>query len=116
MKKQQTPVVLIALLVVFGGTMIAMRQRPTDAAPSEGPVKTDVTGEAREAVSAKDLSATLKKQTSPKQTAIADPTGEAPVSTEAAILLPDYGDYKPIQNTTAATNQWYKGGSTKEQN
>ena len=94
--------------------MLAMRQRPTDA-PPELANKENVTGDAREGVTAKDLSAKLKGATTPKSVAMLDPK-EQEAKSEPAILLPDYSDYKPTQNTTAPTNQWYKGGVTKESN
>ncbi len=115
MKKQQTPVVLIALLVVFGGAMIAMRQRPAAAAPTDPSTGKGVTGETREGVTSKDLAKTMKQQAAPKSAAMLAPD-EVEARSEPAILLPDTEEYIPTPNSTSTTAQWFKGSQKKDSN
>lgn len=115
MKKQQTPVVLIALLVVFGGAMIAMRQRPANEAPTDPSLEKGVTGKTREGVTSKDLAKTMEQQVKPKAAPMRGPD-DAEARSDPAILLPDVAEYIPTPNSTSTSSQWFKDGKKKDSN
>lgn len=109
MKHRRFPIVPVTALVVLIGGAVIMTSKPFDQQNRGQEIPEEVVSESRGETSKEQIAAMASKQAGTKRSNL-DPETQA-ASGEPAILLPYTQDYKPTQNPTATSQQWYKDGA-----
>ncbi len=112
MQKRQTPLVLVAVLVIMlGGIGLLSAGKKDDGHQHEQPqASNDAVGQKRAAPTKEAVAKSLDKKG-----AADGPPDEAAVKTNRpSILKQQFGNIKPTVNEASTTNQWYTGKSHLE--